>query len=75
MEQYKNLGGNSDVSSYETGKDSIRVQFSDGVTYLYTHHSAGKHNIETMKRLATDGQGLNEFINAKVRKLFYRKES
>jgi len=75
MEQYKNLGGSSDVSSYEIGKDFIRIKLSDGSVYLYNNQSAGKHNIETMKQLAIDGQGLNEFINTKVRKLFARKES
>lgn len=74
MERYKNLGGNSGVVAYEIGSDFIRVQFSDGSIYLYTYASAGSHNIEHMKQLARNGQGLNSFINTIVRKAYARKE-
>lgn len=74
MERYKNLGGDSGVVAYEIGPDFIRVQFSDGAIYLYTYASAGSHNIEQMKQLATRGQGLNTFINTTVRKAYARKE-
>lgn len=36
MERYKNLGGDSGVSDYKIGDDSITVQFSTGEIYLYT---------------------------------------
>ena len=74
MERYKNLGGNSGVMAYEIGSDFIRVQFFDGSIYLYTYASAGSHNIEHMKQLARNGQGLNSFINTTVRKAYARKE-
>lgn len=74
MDRYADVNGDSGVAGYEIGSDSIRVQFKDGAIYLYTYSSAGKENIETMKRLATGGDGLNAYINTHVRKLYSRKE-
>lgn len=73
MEPYKNLGGDSGVVAYETGLDFIKVRFSDGSIYLYNYQSAGGHNIEHMKVLATSGKGLNSFITTTVRKQYASK--
>ena len=73
MEHYKNLGGNSGVVGYEIAEDAITVQFSDGVTYLYTTQSAGAGNLAEMQRLAVAGRGLNSFISRVVRKGYARK--
>jgi hypothetical protein len=70
MERYKNLGGDSGVEAYDLTTDSIKVEFSDGAVYLYTYASAGHQNIEHMKKLAVNGQGLNSFINTTVRKQY-----
>ena len=67
MERYKNLGGNSGVAEYETKEDAITVKFKDGAQYLYNYASAGKDNIEEMKRLAIIGKGLNSYINRYVK--------
>lgn len=56
MERYKNLGGDSGVSDYKIGDDSITVQFSTGEIYLYTYSSAGSAHIEKMKSLAWQGK-------------------
>lgn len=68
MERYKNLRGNSGVTSYDFLADSITVQSNDGSVYLYNYMSAGRSNIETMKELATSGYGLNSFIMRHVKK-------
>ena len=73
MEKYKNLGGDSGVTTYEIGEDSIKVEFSDGALYLYNYHSAGSHNIEKMKGLAIAGEGLNSYINKNARKGYAEK--
>ena len=73
MERYRNRGGDSGIVAYETGPDSITVMFSGGAIYLYTYQSAGSANIEHMKRLAIDGEGLNSFINRCVREDYARK--
>lgn len=73
MTPYKNRGGNSGIDSYETGADSITVQFKDGAVYLYTAQSAGAANIEEMKSLAVAGHGLNSFISRNVRKRYAHK--
>lgn len=73
MERYKNTSGNSGVVAYEIGRDSIAVEFEDGVTYLYTYKSAGRSNIERMKALAATGSGLSTFIVRHVRKAYAAK--
>jgi hypothetical protein len=74
MEMYKNTRRNSGVSAYESGSDFIRVKFKDGAVYLYTVASAGLNNINEMKVLAVNGNGLNTFINQNVRKNYAKKE-
>jgi hypothetical protein len=74
MQAYKNIDGDSGVIAYEGGSDFIRVKFKDGTIYVYTHTSAGAHNITQMKTLAANGEGLNAFININVRKKYARRE-
>jgi hypothetical protein len=74
MERYKNVGGNSSVDSYETGPDFIRVRFKDGSQYLYTNISTGASSIEIMKKLGSNGSGLNEYISKVVKKRYACKE-
>jgi len=64
MHPYKNLGGNSNVEAYEIGDDSILVKFRRGAYchYLYTYESCGKDEVEKMKTLAEEGQGLGGFL-------------
>jgi hypothetical protein len=73
MKSYANVDGDSNVTAYEYGDNWIRVKFSDGSIYEYTHSSAGQHNIDTMKRLADSGDGLNSFIMRNVKKSYSRK--
>lgn len=73
MTRYMNRGGDSGIVEYEIGGDSITVTFHDGSVYLYDHASTGQQNIEHMKTLAEDGEGLNAFINTNVRKAYARK--
>ncbi len=74
MEIYKDIDGDSGVRSYEYGTDYIRVQFKTGAQYLYTYKSTGRENVEHMKRLAKEGDGLNAFINTTVRKNYDQRE-
>ncbi|MBI5358207.1 hypothetical protein HZB69_01085 [Candidatus Amesbacteria bacterium] len=74
MNRYLNLGGDSNISAYELGSDYIKVQFNDGSVYLYTYSSAGQQDVNKMKELAIQGQGLNSFINKYVRKEYASKE-
>lgn len=73
MTIYRNSGGDSGIVSYEIGSDSITVQFRDGSVYMYTSQSTGSGDIEEMKVLASSGEGLNSFINRRVRKRYARK--
>ena len=66
MTPYKDRSGKSGVLAYEIGDEAIAVQFRDGVTYRYTHASAGWQEVETMKLLAAQGRGLATYINRHV---------
>ena len=68
MERYRNSGGDSGVDSYDIGADYIDVKFGGTrKVYRYSYRSAGSNNVETMKRLARSGSGLNGFINSTVK--------
>lgn len=73
MPQYRNLGGDSGISSYKIGVDRIIVTFTSGAVYEYTNSSAGSNQIEIMKSLAINGQGLNGYINSNVKYNYSRK--
>lgn len=75
MEKYQDINGDSGVDAYEIGDSFIRVRFKDAAVYLYTNDSAGADNIQQMKTLAQNGDGLNAFINKHVKKGYARKES
>jgi hypothetical protein len=63
MRPYANLSGDSGVLEYEPGPTFIRVRFRTGPPYLYTYESAGRENVERMKKLAAAGHGLSTFIS------------
>jgi len=72
---YKNLGGDSNVSSYEIGEDFIIVYFKGSSRrYRYSYNGgAGKNHVDTMKKLAQKGEGLNSYIITRVNKLYDKK--
>lgn len=67
MKRYKNLSGNSGVLAYEIEEKGVLVKFVDGRTYHYTYKTAGKENIEQMKKLAEAGKGLSGYISKYVK--------
>jgi hypothetical protein len=73
MKRYKNLAGDSGVTAYEIGSDSIDVQFGDEWVYTYTYESAEQSNLEHMKDLAVAGRGLSTFISTVVKDRYARK--
>lgn len=73
MMGYMNLSGQSNVIGYDIGNDYITVYFKgSSKPYTYTYASAGRANVEMMKRLARSGSGLNSFINRCVRYSYAR---
>ncbi len=73
MTLYQNAGRDSGIRSYQIGPTSIIITFSNNASYEYTYQSAGGNNIETMKSLAIQGEGLNSFINNNVKFKYSRK--
>lgn len=73
MQVYKDINHDSGVRGYEIGDTYITVWF-DGTarSYTYSYASAGAENVETMKRLAENGDGLNAFINNFVKFKYVR---
>jgi hypothetical protein len=71
MQLYGNLGGNSNVVSYEIGPNYIKIAFSGSMKiYTYSFKKAGIAHVEQMTRLAKAGSGLNSYINRYVKNLF-----
>lgn len=71
MEVYKNRSRKSSVYAFVIGDDFIAVQFkTNGSVYRYSYAKAGRQNVETMKRLARLGLGLNTYIKNNVNKRF-----
>ncbi|HAA54780.1 MAG TPA: hypothetical protein DCE42_08475 [Myxococcales bacterium] len=75
MKVYGNRHGESGVKFYEYGEDWIRVAFTSGQVYEYTHASAGKEHIDEMKRCADEGEGLSTYISQNTRNLFEKEVS
>jgi len=68
---YRNIGGDSNVESYEIGADYISVKFfGTPKIYTYSYKKAGFHHVEAMKALAVAGDGLNSYINTNCKFLY-----
>jgi hypothetical protein len=63
MNSYKDINGDSGVAAYEYADEWIKVYFRHGGTYEYRASKIGATHINTMKRLADSGDGLNAYIN------------
>lgn len=74
MTRYANHGGDSGVVSYEIGSDRIKIQFTTGPVYVYTHAATGQAHVETMKQLAVAGEGLNAYVNRYAKKSYSHTE-
>jgi hypothetical protein len=73
MTKYLDLDNDSGIEAYEIGSNQISVKFKDTAKiYVYSYASAGKENIEHMKKLAQSGDGLNSFINLNVKYKYVR---
>ena len=73
MIPYHNSSNNAGVTAYEPGADFIIVKFQDGRVYLYNHEVTGKTDIEQMKVLALNGEGLTTFINQHVKDKYAKR--
>ncbi|EKA6055677.1 hypothetical protein P3487_12930 [Vibrio parahaemolyticus] len=73
MEVYKDIDNDSGVRGYKIGTDYITVWF-DGTArpYTYSYASAGSCHVDSMKKLAAAGDGLNAYINRNVKFKYVR---
>jgi hypothetical protein len=63
MEAYNSTSGKkSGVIGYEIGEDFILVQFRGNTIYKYSYTYTGANQVETMKGLALNQNGLSTFI-------------
>lgn len=71
MQKYADKDRDSGVSHFEIREASIVICFkSNAKQYTYSYQKAGLYHVENMKRLALSGDGLNEYINDHVKKLY-----
>ncbi len=73
MQPYLDPDGNSGIAAYELGDDWIIIKFKSGSRFLYNTQSCGAENIAQMKKLAVLGNGLQSYINLKVKKRYAAK--
>lgn len=64
---YRSRDGDSGVTRYAIGPDSIIVEFKSNDGYRYDYSVPGRAKVETMKKLAAAGAGLTTFINREVK--------
>ncbi|MBI4500365.1 MAG: hypothetical protein HY700_04315 [Gemmatimonadetes bacterium] len=72
-EPYQNLSGDSGVTYYEIGTESVAVQFRNGSIYVYDYTRPGPLHVERLKELAIAGRGLSTYISTRVRNAYARK--
>jgi len=71
MQRYADIDNDSGIQGFEIEEASITIYFkSANKSYSYSYQRAGKNHVEAMKRLALTGDGLNEYINDHVKKLY-----
>ena len=73
MEKYRDIDGNSGISTYEVGDDFIIVCFKKGGMYLYNYSITGSNHVNKMIELARMGDGLNRYINLNIEHASARK--
>ena len=73
MEVYRDIHGDSGVSAFEVGDDSIIVRFTKGGMYLYNYSKTGTYHVNNMIRLARTGNGLNGYISLNAKHTYARK--
>jgi hypothetical protein len=56
-------GKGSGIVAYEIGPDYIIVQTHGYRYYRYSYRSAGKENVESMKKCALESKGLSSYIS------------
>ena len=75
MQKYRDTDRASGVDSYEISEVAIKIKFKNNhIVYVYTYTKPGQLHVEKMKKLASVGDGLNAYINTKVKSNFERIE-
>jgi hypothetical protein len=76
VQRYRTHKPSVGVRAFALHNTSIDVEFQDGRRYRYDYNRPGAEKVETMKRLAIEGNGLTTFINQHVREAYaYRLPS
>jgi hypothetical protein len=71
VNQYLNSSGKSGIEAYKICNTSIAIKFKSAhKIYTYSYQFAGKDNVDNMKTLAQNGQGLNSYIIKNVKYLY-----
>lgn len=73
MEPYGNASGDSAVRAFEISEHAIVVVFRSSRTYLYDYFRPGKAEVEKMKALALEGDGLGRYISEVVKTRYSKR--
>jgi hypothetical protein len=75
MQKYADTDRDSGVDLFEISDTAIKVIFKSGPkVYVYTYTKPGQVHVEEMKKYALAGEGLNAYINSKIKSNFSHKE-
>lgn len=66
MERYINFGGDQTIAAFDIYPDAIRVDLTNGDSYLYSESGVGSQAIQRMKSLAVAGGELAQYIQRNV---------
>ncbi|MFZ3516627.1 hypothetical protein LC147_26515 [Vibrio harveyi] len=68
MQIYGDTDGDSNVYGFEIYDDAISVWFhGSNKEYTWSYDRAGSDHVENMKELAIQGNGLNSYIQRRVK--------
>lgn len=60
---YNDLRASSGITHFSIHPDAVTIHYG-AKKYTYSHASAGKEHVDTMKRLAATGAGLASYVSA-----------
>jgi hypothetical protein len=63
MRHYKNINQGSSVLAYEYGNEWITIEYVTGNLHTYKYADAGRSHVESMKKYADKGKGLDSYIS------------
>lgn len=70
MKKYHNINGKSEIESYESGEDFIKIKLSHSRNvHVYNYENTPKNHVDKMNKLAEKGSGLWRYLLQNCKKV------